>query len=229
MSGLTTVPTFVLRKIDPAKILENYKNGKYANISIPEEKVVWSNVVSITAPAYGTGPESPIYSFRDSSNTTVVVATSNDKNYQIFTKNGGELPIGGRCLWCRKDYDHVGVGIPIAQKDEYFLINEENKRVSVFWVEDVCCDFECALAHAEMIRSSVLYSDQHYSSSISALKILYRKMYPDGEELISAKDFRLLQRNGGPLTDEEYKNKRHEYKRTASALLIPAKVEYIRL
>ena len=60
---MSITPTFLLRKVDPAKVLENYRAGKYAQYMLPEQKIAVPTVSASVQPTLGTSPEDDIFSF----------------------------------------------------------------------------------------------------------------------------------------------------------------------
>ena len=216
-SNVRFTPKFVLKNIDPKEIMKDYLEGKYENIELPTSRIKFSDVFHITTPGYGSSPEEARYQFKDKNNTSIVIVTSNCRDYDIF-KRASHFGEGGRCDWCKRDFDNEPVRIPI-RKEEF---KKSDKTYYFFWCEDECCDFSCALAHT--IRES--YRDHLYKCAEDYLRLLFRLCYP-GEVLVKAPCFRLYKGNKGPLNDEEYKKQLYKYRRTTNVILFPAKVEYI--
>ncbi len=210
-------PKFVLKNIDPKEIMKDYVEGKYESIELPTSRIKISDVFHITTPCYGSSPEEARYQFKDKNNTSIVVVTSNCRNYDIY-KRAKHFEEGGRCDWCKRDFESEPVRIPI-HKQEY---KKNGKMYYFFWCEDECCDFSCALSHT--IRES--YRDHLYKCAEDHLRFLFRLLYPR-EKLIKAPCYRLYKGKKGPLNDEEYKKHLYKYRRTSNIILFPAKVEYI--
>lgn len=232
-------PTFLLRRVDPSRVLANYRAGKYTSFTLPRSRVKISGIVPIVAPSYGNSSLSGIYTFRDRSNCPIVVATSNHKPFEVFMASGGELPSNGRCDYCKQDFDHTPQGIPIAMAEKFFQVKRDDLpdgedpystvRVYVFWVEGEYCCFEHALGDLHRFQAVTTSSrDVNYADSESWIRLLYHICHPDGDPLLIPPDPRLLAANNGPLSQNEYSSRRHYYQRTASVVQIPAKVEYLR-
>src|SRR5690606_26356563 len=114
------------------------------------------NAVNILAPTYGTDSSSPIYCSKDKNNCDVIRTTSGLNDYEIYTKNGGKLPSGGRCEYCKCDFDTVAIGYPLAYEEKIILTSTDEpkyKVVYIFWVEGKFCSFECALGYVRSILS----------------------------------------------------------------------------
>lgn len=243
-------PTFILRGIDPAKVVSKYNEGLFETVTFPKEKVRLADTSIAVVPSYGTNAYSPIYSLKDKNSKPIIMATSNHVAFEVFTTSGGKPLMGGRCEWCREDFKHESCGVAVAHKKIVFTVfngvgvldpsdlgpfdYQDEKGIiyrdtNTFWTEGIFCDMECALAQAELYSRLPFYrQDVHYVDSLSLTRYLHRLLYPDSPPLTPAPDYRLLKSNGGSLTYEEYKNKRYTYKRTSNILLIPAKISYIR-
>lgn len=234
--GTTNNPTLFLRGVDPHKLLDAYRSGNLEKYSSDKKKIKLATDDKILAPSYGSDSSSPIYCVKDRNGCKVVLTTSGHQNVEVFTKSGGELPVGGRCMRCLKDYDTVRVGYPIAYKEETILMNQtENpmdaryRIIYVFWVEGSFCDFSCALGYVQQVMSRpVEYRDTTLKDSERLLKFLFQLTYPDAGPLRPSQDPLLLISNGGSLTRDEWSDSNHVYRRTDRVLIIPAKVEYVR-
>lgn len=222
------IPTFVLRRIDTSSILEKYKNGEFCIIKDPPTTPIkLADVEVIVAPEYGTSSHEPIFTMKDRSSRSLIVATSNCLQYETFTKTGGELVKGGLCEWCKMEFKHESVGIPIASKEE--ILFHPDGRVTqkpVYWVEGIFCDEECALAHLKTFMKAS--RDPHYLNSEVALRNMYSYKYPNTGALKPANDYRLIKERGGSIPYSEWKGKKNYYIRTTTVLIIPAKVEYLK-
>ena len=210
-------PKFVLKNIDPKEIMKEYLEGNYSTIQLPTTRVKISDVFHLTTPSYGSSPDASRYQFKDKNNTSIIMVTSNSQNYEMYTR-AGHFVEGGRCDWCKRDFECEPVRIPIRMQEQ----EKDGKTYSFFWCEDECCDFSCALSH--IIRES--HRDHLYKCAEDHLRFLFRLLHP-GEKLVQAPCFRLYKGNKGPFNDEEYKKHLYTYRRTSNVILLPAKVEYI--
>lgn len=229
------IPTFILKGVDPNKVLADYQSGVFTRPIKSKSRFAINVKNPILAPTYGNTNSDPIYSFKDRNNCSVVFATTGHENYKVYTSTGGELPIGGRCDYCKQDFDHVAIGYPISEQEQTILTTDstEHNKASyrvfyIFWTEGEFCDFECALGYIRHILSRPAeYRDTTLRDCERMLKKLYYLTHPNAKPLRPASDPRLLRSNRGSLTKEEWKNESHIYIRTDRVLMIPAKVEYI--
>ncbi len=223
-------PTFLLKGIDPNRILQDYKNGFFNRKTETKAQLKLANTI-IIAPTYGSNNHSPIYSIKDKHNCNVVIATTGHSDYQLFHSNGGKLREGGLCEHCKMQFDQTSIGYPIGYQESLLLTSDDQPRYRVFhtfWVEGTFCSFECALGYVRiMLNKPADYRDTNIRDSERLLKLLYRLMHQSSDVLRPAQDPRLLKSNGGSLTAEEWQDKKHIYTRTDRILMIPAKVEYI--
>jgi hypothetical protein len=227
-------PTFLLKGLDFKRLVADYHAGFFSRIPPKKEKIIMSKTNLILAQEYGTTNYDSIFSVKDKYNSNVVIATIGHTDFEIFTKTGGKLASGGRCDYCKEDIVGVAVGYPIAYQENVVLVEYEgsyrNRIVYTFWVEGRHCNFECALAFLKRILCvSSDCRDTSLRDSERMLKMLYKLNHPKEGPLMPAQDPRLMIVNGGPLTKEQWKDKKHEYVRTDRVLCIPSKTEYVRL
>lgn len=224
-------PTFLLKGLDPTKLLANYQAGVFSRPPTAKSKIKIAQNTTILAPKYGTSNRSPVFCMKDRNNCSIIVATGNHADFQVFTETGGQLPMGGRCMHCLEDFTGIAMGNPVGYQELTILTNSDpnprNARYRVlytFWVERKFCSFECTLGYIQMMLARPAdYRDTTIRDSERMLKMLYKLMYPTAGPLRPAQDPNLL----GTLTREEWRDQRHVYVRTDRILMIPAKVEYI--
>lgn len=228
-------PTFLLKGLDPNKLLSDYQTGFFSRPVSTKQKIKIAQNTAILAPTYGTTNYSPIYCVKDRNNCSIVIATTGHSDFEVFTRTGGGLPVGGRCEHCKEDFTETAMGYPVGYQELTVLTNDDQdpkkaryRILYTFWVEGKFCTFECALGCLRPILSqSSDYRDTTLRDSERMLKMLYKFMYPTAGPLRPAQDPRLLRINGGSLTKEEWQDSRHVYTRTDRILMIPAKVEYV--
>lgn len=222
-------PTFFLKGIDPQKLFLEYQSGVFSRQPVQKTKIEITQNTAILANSYGTNNYSPMFSIKDRNNCSVVIATTNNKSFEVFTKSGGELVSGGRCDYCKEDFNTIRVGYPIAFQETIILDTQSQYRtLYTFWVEGIFCSFECTLAYIKLMLSRPYeYRDSVMNDSERLLKLLYKLMYPNGKPLLPAQDPKLLNTNDGPLSKEEWKENKHTYLRSDRILILPVKVEYI--
>lgn len=221
-------PTFLLKGLDPNKLLSDYQAGFFTRQPTIKSKIKIAQNMAILAPKYGISNHDPVFSLKDRNNCSVVIATTNHSNFEVFTRDGGQLQTGGRCMRCTGDIPGVAIGYPIGYRETPVLTNTEGaaryRLLYTFWTEGRFCDFECALGYVRSVLARPAnYRDTTIRDSERMLKLLYKLMYPTAGPLRPAQDPNLL----GALTKEEWKDPRHVYVRTDRILMIPAKVEYV--
>lgn len=216
--GKTTifVPTFLLR-VNYEQLIENYKQGKYKNITTVEHKInVNAKPVNFES-NYSTDQNEPIFTVKTGGGHQKIVATSNVKQYNMFDKFNNEMQMGGTCHWCHCKYDCVTLGIPIQ--------HVKCGSSHIFYMDGMTCSFSCSLAFIRLYRNV----DIIYNCSEQLLHSLFSIMHPKNHHYIrEAPDFRLHINNGGSLNDEEYRNPKYEYIRTTNIICYPAKIQYDR-
>lgn len=228
-------PTFLLKGLDPIKLLEDYRKGYFNHPITHKNKKITLSTSNITVlPTYSNNSQAPVYQIKDRNNSNIIIATSGHENFQVYTANGGSLPSGGRCSYCREDITTTSMGYPIAHEEKIILTPEEDgitryRIHQIYWVEDRFCSFECTLGYIRnMLSRPVNNRDSTLLDSETLLKQLYLQMYPEGGVLRPAQDPKLLIGNGGSLSREEWSNSKHIFVRTDRVQLLPAKVEYMR-
>lgn len=235
-------PTFLLKGIDPFEVLKEYQAGVYNRPVMPKAPIKIAQNTTILAPIYGNNNQCPVFCMKDRNNSSIVIATSNHSNFEVFTSSGGKLPEGGRCDFCKEDFKNTVIGYPVGFREITVLTNSDSsdkvdnsegakyRVIYAFWVEGCHCSFECALGCIHMHVNRLSTSrDSMLSDSERYLKLLYRLTYPNAGILKPATDPRLYSLHGkGSLTKEEWSDSKHIYTRSDRVLMIPAKVEYIR-
>lgn len=233
--GTRINPSFLLKGVDPDRVLYDYQSGKFSREITKKAKITISHNTTILAPKYGDTNDSPIYKINDKNGSPIIIATTGHSDYQVFTTSGGNLPIGGRCDHCKEDFTHASMGYPVAYQEQTVLTNDTQdpkearyRTLYVFWVERCFCSFECALGYIRLFLSRPAeYRDTTIRDSERLLKILYKLTYPSAPPLRPAPDPSLLIINKGSLTKEQWKDFRHIYIRSDRVLMIPAKIEYV--
>lgn len=215
-------PVFVLRRVSPREISKKYYEGYYETKDIPISKIRLSNVFHISNPNHGSSPEDPRYQFKDKNNAPVIVVTSNSKAYTIYKQSKQFIDKERICPYCLRSFENspipIVVRLDIEEKDD-----DESSIYYIFWVINVlCCSFPCAFSWTK--RES--YANYRYKIAYENLKTLFRFMYP-GETFFEAPNWRLLDVNGGPLTQEEFDKGYYKYRETANMVFLPAKEEFI--
>ena len=227
------IPTFLLKKINPSEILKKYQDGHYFRPIPQKRKFSLSTNCMTLAPVYSRDENDPIFALKTKNNNTAIFATSNSKNYEVLHTDKENIKDGGRCDYCKVDFNHEAIGYPITYEEKQLLMGLENeipryKIFYIFWTEGCNCSFECCLAHLlSKTNVSVCTQDALTADSCELLHLLYRLTYPYSKKLVPAQDFRLLKSNGGPLSEKEWKDNKHQYIRTTRVVTLPCKVTYL--
>ena len=230
--SVQTKYTFLLKGIDPNKLLSDYKSGKFSVVSENVKKFPLAPNNKLIAPVYGTSDSDPVFSIKDKNNNSIVIATAGHDNYELFMANNGEPPcIGGRCDFCKRDFDTQNIGYPVAHEEYTLLVNDDEPHYKihyVFWMHTETCSLECGLSEIRkhQCRRSE-HKDNLSKNSESMIHKLFKLMYPGSGVLRPAQDPKLLKINKGSLTKEEWENPKFLYKQTDRILMLPIKLEYL--
>jgi len=224
--------TFLLKGIDPNKLINDYKAGKFSIIDENAKKFPLSQNNKLIVPVYGTSDADPIFSIKDKNNNNIIITTAGHENYELFmAENGEHSHMGGRCDFCKRDFETQNIGYPVAHEEYTLLVDDNNpyyKIHYVFWMHDETCSLECSLGG---IRKSQCKSSEHKENltknSEYIIHKLFKLMYPNSGLLRPAQDPKLLKINKGSLSREEWENPKYLYKPTDRILMLPIKIEYL--
>lgn len=252
----TLTPTFLLKGVDPLKVLNDYLSGKrsiYSGIdkasmktSQMSDKTVKTVVPFSLLPKYGTSSDDEIYVYSDKTNFQKKILTINHQSFIIakeYIDKGqiiNTLPKVGKCLWCRMPIEDAPIGIPISMEwiRNQNTLPDNSDQISrqpdiiVFHVDGTFCCFECCYAGLKQIYvPKNLFKDPVYNNSEHLLKMMYTILYPEKgsgtQELREAPDWRLLKENGGCLEPNEFFSKTNTYIKIPNVVMLPVKMEYI--
>lgn len=223
----TITPTFLLKGVDPLKVLNDYLTGNHPTSRKPSASCTPSTLISLI-PKYGTTPDSETYVYRDRTNYQKRIVTT---NHDVFSQSDdpSTLPTVGKCMWCRRELEKSPVGIPTTVKWTPDLSSPSRRAGSLrFTVDGTYCTFECAYASLKYISPPIhLMRDPLYMDSEQLLRLMYSTCYPDSKKFIQpAPDWRLLKDNGGPLTLQEFFSDCHRYVKTPNVVVHPIKIEF---
>lgn len=221
--------TFLLKGVDPNKLLNDYKNGKFLVIPENIKKFPLAQKDKLIAPVYGTSDSDPIFSIKDKNNNSVVIATTGHNNYELFMANDGEHPqVGGRCDFCKRDFSTQNIGYPVAHEEYTLLVYNDTSHYKVhyvFWMYGEICSLNCGLSE---IRKNQCRRSEHKENltknSEQMIHKLFKLMYPNSGTLRPAQDPKLLK---GSLTEEQWEDPKFLYKPTDRILMLPIKMEYL--
>lgn len=217
--SVTFVPIFVFKGIDPKAITKKYFEGKYNDSEIPSTQIKLRDVFHVTTPSYGTSPEEPRYQFRDKNNASVVVVTTNSKEYDLY-KRAKQFDDKERvCPWCLRKYDCEPSLVATRHKQKEI----KGSVYDFFWTTNVfCCSPSCALAWHKRETGC----DPLFKATYKDTELMYRLMFP-GKRIRQAPQWRLLETNEGSMTEEEFDKNKYVYERTSNIITLPSKEEYI--
>lgn len=222
---INSVPTFLLRKVDPNEVIHNYNNGKYKDLVLNKTSKI-NEKPTQSQSAMGTQValklENDIYGYRNKSNSIQVVATTDCKPFVEFISNETGSPVmGGRCKWCRRDFKHQAIGVPVK------TVRMDDKLVVYY--NGVACRYGCAYALWKLMYSKMmLRRDSQFINGEMILKYLYSLQYPNSPKLQESADPDLLKINGGSLEDSEYDNYNYIYLPNTSFVWAPVKSQHLR-
>ena len=228
-SAIKISETLMLRRIDPVVMLRRYLGGEFTKVRIPKDKVKLSSAFINLNQRIGTDQTAKVYRFNDKTNLGQIVVTTNHEQYKYVSDTmDGKNPDKPKiwCLWSRREIIGTPIGIPIIME------SDRHTNKVTFQTEDTYANFGCALAGLKRIYSCHRnYKDPLYMDAEQLLHCMYHRMYPDksGTRIVEAKDWRLLDINGGPLTEEEYDSIQYKYVPIPNVAVIPIKRQYIKL
>ena len=224
---IKVVDNLVLRRIDPVIILRKYLAGDYKKVTIPKNKTVISKTFTNINHAIGTDQTAKIYRYKDKQNSGQIILTTNHEQYQHFQdKDKTKAKPIAYCRWCRREIKGQPIGIPISMTVNNFT------KDTIFHIEDTYDTYGCVMASLKNIYGCHSRSrDPMYMDTEQILHCMYHMLNPDkwGERIVEAKDWRLLDINGGPLTSEEYDKQNVTYSKIPNVILAPIKQQYVKL
>ncbi len=200
--------TCVLKFIVPSDLIERWKQGEFANELEKSRPIAASHthIPEMEEKVLGETKD-PVFTIYNRTKQAIVIATSNATAARKI------------CRFCLGEYTGEGCGIPIAHEARqvcYIKDGQEYwKTVHIYFdKEEVYCHDACALADIlRFNRCSYNNRDTEYLDSETLIKQRWSQKYPDATCLTPARDPSLLLRNGGSLTDEQWKNPLHIYKK----------------
>jgi len=232
-------PSFLLRGVDVAEVIEKFNNGEYDSIEQPCGDKLKSVSSLVFTKEYGQYPQDKNYKIRTGGQHQYFVTVGNvedsgnknkvsgNKNKATGNKNEASSSNTNEtytCDWCRKDFSHDPIGIPLTLKIDK---KSGNIRCNVIGEN---CRFECAYADLlKTVGSTMITSRPYYDNSESNLLTLYKIKYPTGPKLYPAKDWKLYNSGKGPLSADEYYDKNHIYMPTNNIVLAPVREEYLKI
>jgi len=191
--------TFLLKGVSIDSLLDKYKSGSVDHSHI-NTKISVNEYKDPTVKVFNQDVSQPSFCRKDKTGNTINYRTTGNK-------------VSPLCFWCRAELKDKYVGLPIS-------ICSDEKELS-FYTDGFFCDnkYSCAYAFYQLYSKDSLYSDTSF-----LLKYIFNLEY-DNQVLRPAPDWRLHERNGGCLKDEEF-NSDNGSKIVRSCNFIPVRVEY---
>jgi hypothetical protein len=216
---------FILRGVDPDKILAQFQqtsDKKHLPPTQTEEKK-FNSTGTGSGKVLNLGKLKP----QDSQKETFIdrsghrVQLKSRFKERLENKNGEyeentDIP----CDWHRLPFDTPPLGIPLRY--------EKREEISIWHCDGNFCSCECAYAflnHDRNLPSG--FRDCLYDESVSLLLKLHKRLCPGAPDLKEAEDWRVLKKNGGWKSYEEYrKSTSSHYYRTPNLKLVAIAVLY---
>lgn len=215
-------PVFLLKGINIKSVLDNYLNDVYDDLELPSKK---NNVVikqldrTQNSVANNTKLDST-YELNDRGNLIRVYTT----NSQLFNNYNNKFksdthPV--RCLYCRRVIDEsfsLAVITSISYRGDYIICNGYDGVCSI---KDG--GLQCAMTH---LMNEVRISPKNVilTNAITNLNNI-AFMYTGEHRIATLPDWRLLDSNGGSMTDKEFFNSKPLTK-INNIVFNPGKVQY---
>lgn len=217
MSEVHLRPSISLVSIQREEFLEKFRSGHYFTSNTPRRPITLANSVisSITS-----DQKKGTYRVYNAERGEKILATAGNRNYLVF--EGSETNYPRRCDYCKCDYSGENYGVA-RSKDRHIVMKDGTTHVVyVFHTEGNNCSEEHAFGCIDMYQ-------KYYADRENLRKLFFEKFsltYP-GREFYRSNVPELHEREGGSLTDEQWKDKRYLYTKH-SVICSPIKVEHIR-
>jgi hypothetical protein len=212
-SRVFTARAVLILACTPADVLHDLRAGRWQNASLEMQPSSDEPVVHQTT-----------FISRSLWSPTAVVeggrrALGDAQRAQSFAEDGTAYGMGGHCSFCHDNFAHQAMGIA-------YRIQIIDGVYQVAMSRTVCC-FECALELLKQIpRNSIEFSKFRHSGQY--LDSLHQWMYPDAPPLISAQPPELHIRQGGPLTERQYRDmKQTRFIPTQNLVVVPTVQPYV--
>lgn len=201
-----------LRGIDFNKVVQNYENGYYTNITVNKTTIKGTSVQEI-GEANGS---SDIYVIKDRSNSAHIIHRIGNLSFN------SEKPYntGIKCFNCDRQST---MGIPIS----YQRVVENGKVKHIYDMVDYYCDEKCAFRGLKKgTEIAVQFRDWRLVQSEQLLRHLYNLKYP-GKKLVAAPEASLLKSRGGSMNDDIFHKDNVSYYQIPNVEFRPTRTEYV--
>lgn len=214
-----------LQGVDISAVYNNYIKGIYSKCKLEGYEEDDKNITVKLVEANGTSYMNKRYEFTDTTNTKQVIVTTNHDNFVNDSSSTKKKQIL-ICRYCRNDeFHHPPIGRPLMIESD-----PRNPRKLTITTEGNFCRLECVLQYVQHLNSGgPKLRNINLVDSETIVHIMYDLLYPqETESLRPSMDFWLWDKNGGPLTTEEFFNDSHYYYQLPQIIIRQAKTEYIR-
>jgi hypothetical protein len=182
------------------------------------EKIVISQNNNKINKIYPTDQNEGVFTIKDKYDNLIVMATTEHENLKIISECDKKM--GGRCDSCKDDFNHTAIGYPVTYDKQVILENNKYHTNHIFYTKGKFCSFQCALYWMKLVHEKTDLIQFMYS--------LYNTD-PDKAVLRCVNEPRLRVKNGGSLTEEEWKDEKYFFVNTNKNIkCIPLKTEYQR-
>ena len=217
--------SFALKQIVPTDIFRNYKQGNFKDVSLDNLNQNFEKYVQKIRKKYLDTTKTCFETIKLTNGKTYQVAFTNMRMWETFKRLQDEKYLEPSpqvpCIWCRRK---------CKTTDEYTLCGgipaEINilSNISLFDVVIRADTFQCALAEIEK-RLERYPSESLFRESKRILLRWFQLAYP-GQFLVAARDYYLLNINGGPLDEDEFFTNEYTFKQTEGLKIFPAQIRY---
>jgi hypothetical protein len=178
-----------LRGIDTTQLIKEHQEGKYSTISIPSEKINFTNNSGSQLFVPGNNPNlDKTFFIASTFHGGDTFATTNCERFKTFYLDGKEV-IGGTCQYCGRNYKTAYFGWPKK------IFSEKSKLIVQLDYDN--CSFECLDAELDILQYHPLYRDEVLKVRENMLR-LWNILCP-GKELIPMPFYKLLTTKGGSI------------------------------
>lgn len=222
VGNVTITPSISLIRVVPEEVIKKYAQGHFSDIKLSPFTEKVTGITQCFEKSISRDVNDHIFISKEGrTGAEMITVTTNCKNYE-FIRSGNVAPMGGKCEWCRKDFEHESVGVPLFINT---IFDQNGKLVMGIHTEGIFHDWRCVRAHMDIFspRYREIYPD-----SYSTLETVFNMMYPT-KKLRPAPHYRLLIWNGGSLTEAEWNDESFIYKPTPNLILLSLKETFMKI
>lgn len=217
LAGVTLCPSISLINVERSSFLAKFESRHFFTSNTPRGKIVLSKgiISNITA-----DKEAGTYRLYSTEQGEKILATAGHRSYLIFDNSAANF--SRRCDYCKCDYSGENYGIPV--KKETHIVSHEGVThpVYVFFTEGNCCSEEHAFGCIDMYQKYYVNREELKRNFHEKFMLQYPR-----RELLPPNPPELHEREGGSLSDDEWKNGRYVYAKHR-VICTPVKTEHLR-